>query len=273
LRAKGQAISAKFGGGRRRVQNAVFERRSSPNVARGGGKRHSTASHFLAAKKKEKGRAGLGRSPSSGQGDQKISAKTSPAFARRAGLQEPSTSRLSCLNACGAAIRSPLFFGGNCKAWGRLGQEIREAQFFATWGQADSFLSLDSHGVARHTLDFSWCRQACFYYAKNLVAWTLGDRDLTYYGGTISRMNRASRLEHHRPNSSSHHQGKRRLGGRDGVFKHQRADRLKQTRAVFRRGDRHMSLLLRRAEFRLLPAERGGPHQRRCRGAGGRDTW
>jgi hypothetical protein len=44
-------------------------------------------------------------------------------------------------------------------------------------------LSLDAHGVPHRWI--SW-QQACFYYAKNLVAWTLGDETFTYYGG-ISR--------------------------------------------------------------------------------------
>ena len=45
-------------------------------------------------------------------------------------------------------------------------------------------LSLDAHGVPHRWI--SW-QQACFYYAKNLVAWTLGDETFTYYGG-ISRI-------------------------------------------------------------------------------------
>jgi len=44
-------------------------------------------------------------------------------------------------------------------------------------------LSLDSHGIPHRWI--SW-QQACFYYAKNLVAWTLGDETFTFYGG-ISR--------------------------------------------------------------------------------------
>ena len=42
-------------------------------------------------------------------------------------------------------------------------------------------LSLDSHGVPHRWI--SW-QQACFYYAKNLVAWTMGERTFTFYGGT-----------------------------------------------------------------------------------------
>ncbi|MBS1216663.1 MAG: restriction endonuclease [Proteobacteria bacterium] len=44
-------------------------------------------------------------------------------------------------------------------------------------------LTLDSHGVPHRWV--TW-QQACFYYAKNLVAWTLGDIAFTVYGG-ISR--------------------------------------------------------------------------------------
>ena len=44
-------------------------------------------------------------------------------------------------------------------------------------------LSLDSHGVPHRWI--SW-QQACFYYAKNLVAWTLGEETFTFYGG-VSR--------------------------------------------------------------------------------------
>src|SRR5260370_10153489 len=47
-------------------------------------------------------------------------------------------------------------------------------------------LSLDAHGVPHRWI--SW-QQACFYYAKNLVAWTMGDETFTYYGG-ISRLTR-----------------------------------------------------------------------------------
>lgn len=44
-------------------------------------------------------------------------------------------------------------------------------------------LTLDLHGVPHRWV--TW-QQACFYYAKNLVAWTLGDAAFTFYGG-ISR--------------------------------------------------------------------------------------
>lgn len=45
-------------------------------------------------------------------------------------------------------------------------------------------LTLDNHGVPHRWV--TW-QQACFYYAKNLVAWTLGDVAFTAYGG-ISRL-------------------------------------------------------------------------------------
>jgi hypothetical protein len=45
-------------------------------------------------------------------------------------------------------------------------------------------LTLDSHGVPHRWV--SW-QQACFYYAKNLVAWTLGESTFTFRGG-VSRL-------------------------------------------------------------------------------------
>ena len=44
-------------------------------------------------------------------------------------------------------------------------------------------LTLDNHGVPHRWV--TW-QQACFYYAKNLVAWTLGEREFVFHGG-ISR--------------------------------------------------------------------------------------
>ena len=39
-------------------------------------------------------------------------------------------------------------------------------------------LTLDSHGVPHRWV--SW-QQACFYYAKNLVAWTLGEHTFEFF--------------------------------------------------------------------------------------------
>src|SRR5260370_11618661 len=50
-------------------------------------------------------------------------------------------------------------------------------------GEIPLILTLDNHGVPHRWI--SW-QQACFYYAKNLVAWTLGEAAFTVYGG-ISR--------------------------------------------------------------------------------------
>jgi 5-methylcytosine-specific restriction endonuclease McrA len=50
-------------------------------------------------------------------------------------------------------------------------------------GESPLILTLDFHGVPHRWV--TW-QQACFYYAKNLVAWTLGDSAFTFYGG-ISR--------------------------------------------------------------------------------------
>ena len=44
-------------------------------------------------------------------------------------------------------------------------------------------LTLDMHGVPHRWVDW---QVACFYYAKDLVAWTMGDHSFTFYGG-ISR--------------------------------------------------------------------------------------
>ena len=48
---------------------------------------------------------------------------------------------------------------------------------------APLILTLDFHGVPHRWV--TW-QQACFYHAKNLVAWTLGEAAFTFYGG-ISR--------------------------------------------------------------------------------------
>lgn len=50
--------------------------------------------------------------------------------------------------------------------------------------EAPLILTLDFHGVPHRWV--TW-QQACFYYAKNLVAWTLGREAFTVHGG-ISRM-------------------------------------------------------------------------------------
>jgi len=47
-------------------------------------------------------------------------------------------------------------------------------------GEIPLILTLDNHGVPHRWV--TW-QQACFYYAKNLVAWTLGEREFTFHGG------------------------------------------------------------------------------------------
>src|SRR3954465_11029412 len=49
---------------------------------------------------------------------------------------------------------------------------------------APLILTLDPKRIPHRWV--TW-QQACFYYAKNLVAWTLGDASFTFYGG-ISRV-------------------------------------------------------------------------------------
>ena len=46
-------------------------------------------------------------------------------------------------------------------------------------------LTLDMHGVPHRWV--SW-QHACFYYAKDLVAWTIGEADFTFHGG-MNRIN------------------------------------------------------------------------------------
>ena len=41
-------------------------------------------------------------------------------------------------------------------------------------------LTLDMHGVPHRWIDW---RVACFYYAKNLVAWAMGETEFTFRGG------------------------------------------------------------------------------------------
>ncbi len=43
-------------------------------------------------------------------------------------------------------------------------------------GEVPLILTLDNHGVPHRWV--TW-QQACFYYAKNLVAWTLGVESFT----------------------------------------------------------------------------------------------
>jgi hypothetical protein len=50
-------------------------------------------------------------------------------------------------------------------------------------GEIPLILTLDNHGVPHRWV--TW-QQACFYYAKNLVAWTLGEQEFVFHGG-ISR--------------------------------------------------------------------------------------
>jgi len=59
---------------------------------------------------------------------------------------------------------------------------------------APLILSLDCHGVPHRWI--SW-QQACFYYAKNLVAWTLGERTFTFYGGVSRTTGRRSSITAH----------------------------------------------------------------------------
>jgi len=59
---------------------------------------------------------------------------------------------------------------------------------------APLILTLDSHGVPHRWV--TW-QQACFYYAKNLVAWTLGDLAFTARGGICQRTGEQSTISGH----------------------------------------------------------------------------
>jgi hypothetical protein len=69
-------------------------------------------------------------------------------------------------------------------------------QFFGDDGMADIplILTLDNNGVPHRWV--TW-QQACFYYAKNLVAWTLGEEAFTVYGGVSRATGRRSSITGH----------------------------------------------------------------------------
>ena len=61
-------------------------------------------------------------------------------------------------------------------------------------GNVPLILTLDNHGVPHRWV--TW-QQACFYYAKNLVAWTLGDVAFTANGGISRLTGERSRITGH----------------------------------------------------------------------------
>ncbi|HLU77238.1 MAG TPA: HNH endonuclease [Burkholderiales bacterium] len=61
-------------------------------------------------------------------------------------------------------------------------------------GDVPLILTLDNHGVPHRWV--TW-QQACFYYAKNLVAWTLGDVAFTAHGGISRLTGERSRITGH----------------------------------------------------------------------------
>jgi hypothetical protein len=52
-------------------------------------------------------------------------------------------------------------------------------------------LTLDFHGIPHRWV--TW-QQSCYYYAKNLVAWTLGESAYTIYGGTSRKTGERSSI-------------------------------------------------------------------------------
>src|SRR6266568_1707901 len=71
----------------------------------------------------------------------------------------------------------------------RLG--ISENRRHGMAGEIPLILTLDNHGVPHRWV--TW-QQACFYYAKNLVAWTLGDREFVFHGGICRATGRRSSI-------------------------------------------------------------------------------
>ena len=65
-------------------------------------------------------------------------------------------------------------------------------------------LTLDTHGVPHRWI--SW-QHACYYYAKDQVAWTMGAHAFTVYGG-MNRITGAA-LQHHGVTASSRSRARR----------------------------------------------------------------
>lgn len=123
-------------------------------------------------------------------------------------------------------------------------------------GDVPLILSLDFHGVPHRWV--TW-QQACFYYAKNLVAWTLGREAFTAYGGT-------SRLTGERSHITGH--SIIAIRGKAMAMKGFHQIPPLNNRELFRR-DRHICAycagefsFLRLTRDHITPVSRGG-----------RDTW
>src|SRR2546423_15426054 len=58
-------------------------------------------------------------------------------------------------------------------------------------GEIPLILTLDNHGVPHRWV--TW-QQACFYYAQNLVAWTLGEQEFVFQGGISRETGRGSSI-------------------------------------------------------------------------------
>ena len=122
--------------------------------------------------------------------------------------------------------------------------------------EAPLILTLDSHGVPHRWVPW---QQACFYYAKNLVAWTLGEVAFTAHGGT-------SRLTGERSSITGH--SIIAIKGKAMAMKGFNQVPPLNNRELFRR-DRHVCAycggefsFLRLTRDHVLPMSRGG-----------RDTW
>jgi hypothetical protein len=132
---------------------------------------------------------------------------------------------------------------------------------YPPWGDTMSsetplILTLDFHGVPHRWV--TW-QQACFYYAKNLVAWTLGPTAFTVYGGVSRATGRRSSIS---GNSII------AIRGKAMAMKGFNQVPPLNNRELFRR-DRHICAycageysFLRLTRDHILPLSRGG-----------RDTW
>lgn len=58
-------------------------------------------------------------------------------------------------------------------------------------GSLPLILALDQNGVPQRWLHW---QTACFYYARNLVAWVAGDNDFTFHGGICRRTGERSHI-------------------------------------------------------------------------------
>src|SRR3989449_10041652 len=151
---------------RRATRSTRCSKRSSPTSRAASASPSSAPAHFC----REKERRGPGAAPPAA-GRSRFAPRPSPPSPRGRASKKPSTSKL-LLRLRGLRFAAPCFFK-HCKGWEGLAESAKHNSCHM---DKPLILSLDSHGVPHRWI--SW-QQACFYYAKNLVAWTLGDETFT----------------------------------------------------------------------------------------------